>query len=289
MRTIGASGPLIALLNGTADFVMADLYTITLAGGATVLRYSGAMVDVTFGGHTWSRGPLFARDKITHKVGVEAATLQVTVSAGPGDTVNGVGLIPFVIGGGLDGAAFKLERAFLPDWRSAVTGTLIDFAGRVTSVKNITGSDFELTVSAWTILLNVNMPADLYQTACLNTVYDANCTLSAATYLVSGTVGGGATTSAFNTSLSQADGYFNQGRIVFTSGANNGLTRGVKTFLHASGAITLVLPLPTAPANGDAFHIYPGCDLTFATCGTKFGNSLHFRGTDLVPPVTSAM
>ena len=41
-----ASPALIALLNSSAQFIMADLYTFTLVGGATILRYSAAPTRV---------------------------------------------------------------------------------------------------------------------------------------------------------------------------------------------------------------------------------------------------
>ena len=92
----------------------------------------------------------------------------------------------------------------------------------------------------------------------------------------------------FNTNLTQADGYFDQGQITFTSGANNGLSRLIKSFKHTSGAITLATPLPTAPAAADTFTALPGCDLSMATCTSKFSNLLHFRGTPFVPTPETA-
>lgn len=278
----GQAGATVALLNSGADFVMADLYTLTLSGGL-VLRWSGAAIPITFNGAAWGLGPVLERGKISHKIGVEVSTLDVTVSANAGDLINGVHLIPFVRGNGLDGATFRLDRAFLPDWSSPVTGIVNDFSGRVTSIKNISRSEFELTVSSWTVLLNVNMGPDLFQTQCLNTLYDANCTVSKAARAVSGAVSGTGAVSGFNTSLTAADGRYSQGQIVFTSGANTGLSRAVKSYVQAGGAVSLVLPLPYAPAAGDGFTIYPGCDLTMATCSTKFANLANFRGQPFVP------
>ncbi|MDR3508437.1 MAG: DUF2163 domain-containing protein [Caulobacteraceae bacterium] len=278
----GQAGATVALLNSGADFVMADLYTLTLSGGL-VLRWSGAAIPISFNGATWGLGPVLERGKISHKIGVEVSTLDVTVSANAGDLINGVHLIPFVRGNGLDGATFRLDRAFLPDWSSPVTGIVNDFSGRVTSIKNISRSEFELTVSSWTVLLNVNMGPDLFQTQCLNTLYDANCAVSKAALAVSGAVSATGAVSSFNTNLTAADGRYSQGQIVFTSGANAGLSRAVKSYAQVGGVVSLVLPLPYAPAVGDGFTIYPGCDLTMATCSTKFANLANFRGQPFVP------
>lgn len=292
MRTIGATTQLIDLLNSGTDFVMADLYTITIPGG-TILRYTSADIPLSFGGNTWLKGPTFTRDKITHKIGLEAAEMTVEIDAEPTDLVNGVGFIAFVAGLGLDGATIKLERAFLASWDAPVTvvGTLIDFAGKITSIRDITRLSMSLTAQSWTVLLNVLMPPDLYQTACLNTLYDANCTMNPATFSAASTVTafGGNTERTFRTGLTGATGLYDQGRIVFTSGPNSGLTRAVQSYSNTNGQVTVVGQFPSVPAGGNAFTIYQGCDLTLNTCVNKFNNRLHFRGTPFVPPVTSAM
>ena len=92
-----------------------------------------------------------------------------------------------------------------------------------------------------------------------------------------------------NTSLAAVDGDFNQGKILFTSGANAGLSRAVKAYLNASGAVSFALPLPTAPAIGDSFTAYPGCDQTMARCSGRFGNLIHFRGQPFTPPAITGV
>ncbi len=273
----------------TGSFVMADLYTITLNNGS-VLRWTAADKSISYGGHTWTRGPLLDRGVISNKIGLETSAFDLTIGATSADTVGGVALIPFIRANGLDGATVLLERAYMATWSSAVTGTLIDFSGLVTSVKGIGPIEATVTVSSWMVRLNNNVPPDLYQPACLNTLFDSHCTLLAADFQTSGAVAGsGMTQLTFNTNLTQADGYFDQGKIVFTSGANNGLVRAVKSYLHASGAMRLSLALPVAPTAGDTFHAYPGCDLLKATCSGKFSNLIHFRGQPFVPVPETAV
>ena len=280
----GFPGGTVSLLNSGQPFVMADLYTLTLSGGG-VTRWTGHSTALTFNGNTWAAGPVLTRGSISHKVGTQASTLEITLAATLSDTINGTAVIPFITGKGLDGAQLKLERAFLPSWFSPITGTLIDFAGFVTSVKNVTRSTATLTVSSGMIRLNVNMGPDLYQSPCLNVLFSTACGLTKASFAVSGAVSGTPTATAFNTNLTAADGYFSQGVILFTSGANNGVQRAVRTHLNASGALTMTFPLPAAPAAADTFTIWPGCDHTLATCKAKFAgdNSIHFRGQPFIP------
>ena len=283
----GHAGATVALLNSGVDFQMADLWSITLNGG-TVIRWHGAGYNTPlvftaaspYGG-TYLAGPLIDRGKITTKLGLEVATIDVTISATASDLINGVPLIPFVRGNGLDGATVLLQRAYIPAWGQAITGTTIEFSGRVTMIKDISRSKLTLTVSAWTVLFNVNMGPDVFQSGCLNNHYDADCGLTPAN--ISGIVAAGATTTAWNTNLTNPDHFFDKGTVVFTSGANSGLRRAVSTYANASGAMTVALPLPYAPASGDTFTAVRGCLLTMADCLAQ-GNLLKFRGQCFTPP-----
>lgn len=82
-------------------------------------------------------------------------------------------------------------------------------------------------------------------------------------------------------------GYFDMGKLIFTSGANNGIFRAVK--LYTPGVVTVVPPLPNVPSAGDTFTIYPGCDGQQNTCSSKFGNLIHFSGEPYVPVPESAI
>jgi uncharacterized phage protein (TIGR02218 family) len=276
-----ASPALVTLLNSGADFQMADLWTITLRGGA-IVRWSGADVAIVSGGQSFALGPVIERQEIGEKIGLDVTTTDLKIIAGPDDLVNGTPIIPFIRGHGLDGANVTLERAFLTDWSLPVVGSVLRFSGRVTAVSAITGNSATVTASSWTVLLNANMPANLYQAACLHAVYDAGCALDPATFAVAGTVAGTATQSAFGSGLAPAANDFAQGRVVFTAGVNAGLTATVKAN-DGAGNFQLVAPLPNAPAAGDAFVAYPGCDLTQGRCSTRFNNLARFKATPFVP------
>lgn len=289
----GTPGATLALLNSGADFEMVDLWAIRLNGGATIYWHgAGINTPLTFEGQSFLAGPGIDRGKISTKLGLEVATLDVSISATSSDLINGVPIIPFAQGRGFDGATVVLYRGFLTSWAwpYTIVGAVVAFSGRVTQLKDIGRARFTMTVSAWTVLLNVNMGPDVFQAGCLNMLYDQSCTLTKSSYATSGTVTGGAGTTGCNTSLTAADGYYTQGQIAFTSGANAGLSRAVATYVNASGAMTFAFPLPYAPAAGDAFTAYAGCDLTMATCKSRFNNLIHFRGQPFTPPaVTGAI
>jgi len=278
-----APGPLITLLNSGADFQMVDLWTITLRGGS-VIRWSSADVPVVSGGHTYVLGPGIERQDISEKIGLDVSTVDMAITANADDLINGTAIIPFIRGRGFDGANVRLDRAFLTDWNLPVVGSVLRFSGRVTAISAITGNSATITVSSWTVLLNANMPANLYQAACLHSVYDAGCALSAAAFAVTGTVSASPapTATVFDTSLTPTANDFAQGRIVFTSGPNTGISATVRSN-DSSGLMTMVSPLPVAPTSGDAFTAYPGCDLTQSRCSVRFNNLGRFKATPYVP------
>jgi uncharacterized phage protein (TIGR02218 family) len=265
----------------------AELYTIVLAGGATTLRFTTSQAPLTVGGQTYLTGLNIVRGSVTQKVGLEVQSLDLTVipqgdnPAGP-ITIGGADFLAACLTGALDGARITMSKIFLASWADTSPGTVPWFQGRVNEVS--AGRLYaDITVNSDTEILNVAMPRNILQTGCLHTLYDTGCTLSKASFQVSGATSGTPTVLAFNTNLTQADGYFELGTIKFTSGPNTGIERVVKKYLHTSGAISLIAPLPSVPGAGDTFTAAPGCDKLQATCSGKFSNLSHFRGYPYVP------
>jgi uncharacterized phage protein (TIGR02218 family) len=125
------------------------------------------------------------------------------------------------------------------------------------------------------------MPRNVYQPTCLHALYDSGCTLVKNAFGSNGTVGSGSTASVINWSGASAN--FVQGSITFTSGVNAGVTATVNSAV-AGTSMTLRYPLESAPAAGDGFTVYYGCDHTPGTCQSKFNNLANFRGFPYVPP-----
>lgn len=274
-----ASAGMIAMLQNNNQFYVADLYTFTLSDGA-IYRYTDADIDITANGFIFDSGSLYLkRSNIKVSTGLQVDTLTIDTFAKDGDVISSKPFLQALAQGYVDGAQIKLERAIMTTFGDTSNGVIVMFLGRVAEISfNRTGAT--LTVKSMIELLNIKMPRNLYQLACLHTVYDAGCTLLKSGFLTNGTVTS-ATSSHIVFSDIKANGYFDQGIIEFTSGANIGLKRTVKT--HVTGAIDLALYLPSVPSAGDTFNIYPGCDRTQSTCTTKFSNLSHFRGYPYIP------
>ena len=168
----------------------------------------------------------------------------------------------------------------MPKYGDTSAGLVNIFTGRVVEI-DCGRSLATFNINSHLELLSQQMPRNLFQAGCLNTLYDGACTLNRASFAVNGTVTS-ATASSVTASLSQANDYFTLGTVTFTSGQNDGFTRTVKGFT-SGGTFTMLVPLPFVPAGGDTFTIYPGCDKKQATCSTKFSNLANFRGQPYIP------
>lgn len=83
--------------------------------------------------------------------------------------------------------------------------------------------------------------------------------------------------------LTQDAGFFDGGKVVWTTGANTGLAMEIKAHLDG-GAIRLQQAMPYAMAEGDTGIFYAGCMKRAAEdCAGKFNNIVRFRGFPTVP------
>ena len=288
-----ASSALQALL-ASRQFYAADLYSFALVGGG-VLRYAAGDRDITANGNLFTaQGPRIDRKdnkaKCHWKIGVEVDSLVFDVMPQATDLVNGQAFLAACVQGAFDGAELTLERAFMGTYGDTSVGTVILFAGRVAEI-DLGRAVATFTVNSHLELLNLQLPRNLWQPGCVNSLGDASCGVNLASYAVAGAAAAGSSAHVVMASLAQVTGYFDQGKIAFSAGANAGLTRSVKSWVAgAPGTIALLAPLPNAPQPGDAFAIYPGCDKTLGVNGcAKFANAARFRGFPYVPTPDTAV
>ncbi len=288
--------PQLQAILGSRQFFVADLYTFVLVGGGA-LRYCGGDRNITANGLFYPAGgqigPYFDRQdskaKVRWKVGVEVDTLVFDVIPGSA-TVLGEPFLQAVRTGLFDGADCTLERVFMPSYGDTRAGTVVMFAGRVAEV-DAGRSIATFTVNSHLELLNLELPRNLYQAPCVNNLADAACGVNLAAFAVAGSiVAAGPTffvTAGFGGRIS---GYFVQGKIQMTSGANSGLTRLISGYDPATGNISVIDPFPTVPNGGDTFTAFPGCDHSLGPNGCpKFNNVPRFKGFPAVPAPETAI
>lgn len=290
-RTVPAD--LVTLFASGLKLITADLVTITLAGGV-VLRWTSFDRVVTIGSTSWLLGPGIQTSRLKWTAGTEVDTMTLTLFGDSSTLINGAPMMPFINGGGLDGALVQVWRAYAadftaqglePDWK----GMLHRHTGRVSDIDRPSRVEAVISVRSIFELLNVQLPRNVYQSQCNANLYDATCGVDKAAKTVTGTVttGSDALRLSFSASgLTQGAGYFDLGAVRFLTGANAGVLRTVRRHA-AGGAVTVVQPLPVAVSVGDTFQIYPGCDRSEGTCAFKFLNYTRFRGARFIPVADS--
>jgi uncharacterized phage protein (TIGR02218 family) len=281
-----ASSALIAFLNAAranpdAPIAFAECFTFTLATG-TILAYTNVDQPVVYNGLTFvADGPLVQGLKYRCTVGLEVDKQQISIAARPTDLVNGAPFLEALRDGAFDGASVQRDRVFMSALGETPIGGVTLFKGRVSTVDNVGRTSATITVASDLVILDYDMPRNLYSPTCLHTLYDSGCGVPRGTYSASGAASAGSTAGLILYAGALAE--HAQGALVFTSGVNANVSATVKSVV-AGVSLTLIYPLPAAPAAGDAFTVAAGCDHTPATCAARFSNLANFRGFPYVPP-----
>jgi uncharacterized phage protein (TIGR02218 family) len=281
-----ASPALIALLNSSTQFVMADLYTFTLVGGS-VLRYSAAPTAIFANGFTFALGPKFERSKTKTVIGTQVDELDIKIYP---ETTDLIGATPWLLAawqGQFDGALLQLERAFMPTYGDTSPGTVVLFAGRVSDI-DCSRSGIDLKCRSHLELLNIQMPRRLWQSSCTHVFGDAMCQFDRASLQASFACLLGSTETEILSAINPTPaGLYVQGTIIGLTGMNAGYSRTISGM--SSGTISVKLAFLTLPVTGDQFQLLPGCDRSLASCTNVFNNAIHFGGFPYVPTPETAV
>jgi uncharacterized phage protein (TIGR02218 family) len=264
-----------------APIAFAECFTFITTTGT---QYTWTNVDypVTYNGATFlANGPLVQGLKYKGSVGLEVDKQQITIAATPAMEINGAPFLIALRDGAFDGAPVYRDRVFLTAPNGSVVGGVRMFQGRVSTVDNVGRTSATLTVASDLVILDYDMPRNLFSPTCLHTLYDAGCGVIRGTYSANGTAGAGSTSSTILSSVAAAG--HAQGSMVWTSGANANVRSTVKNVVVGQ-SFNLMYPLPFAPSPGDAFTVAFGCDHTLHTCQATFNNLANFRGFPYVPP-----
>ena len=279
MKTIGAS--LLAHLQSETT-TLATLWKVTRVDG-TVFGFTDHNEDLTVSGVVYSASSGYTRSAIRASLGLAPDDMEVegVLSA---STLN-----EDEIRAGLwDYATIDI---YMVNWADTSMGAVQMTRGRLGQIRS-----GRQTFTAELLGLSKHLQqafGRLYTPGCDADLGDSRCRVDlngSPGLTVVGTVTSTSSNRVFaDTSLTQASGYFDGGKITWTSGLNDGLSMEVKTYTRSgsplTNALALQLPMPYTVAVGDAYSMHAGCDKTFATCGTKFSNVLNYQGFPHVPGV----
>jgi uncharacterized phage protein (TIGR02218 family) len=284
-----ASTALVALLASSKQFIMADLYTFTLAGslaGGSVLRYSAAPTAVSANGHTFALGPKFERSKTKVVIGTQVDELEVRVYPEPTDLIGALPFLEAAWQGQLDGALLQLDRAFMPAYGDTTPGTVVLFTGRISDI-DCSRTGIDMKCRSHLELLNIQMPRRLWQASCTHVFGGPMCQFDRASLALSFSADTGSTRTVITNAPSSVTP-FNLGTITGVTGANAGYSRTVAAYV-SGGTVTVKLAFLFSVAPGDQFQLLPGCDRTTATCTNIFNNAANFGGFPYIPTPETAV
>jgi uncharacterized phage protein (TIGR02218 family) len=285
-----ASAALIALLNSGEQFIMADLYTFTLVGGATILRYSAASTPIVANGYLFAVGPKFERSKTKVVIGTQVDELDIKIYPEATDLVGSTPFLEAAWQGQFDGGLVQLERAFMGadagGYGDTSAGTVILFSGRISDI-DCSRTGVEMKCRSHLELLNIQMPRRLWQSSCTHVFGDAMCLFNRSSLAATFSAANGSTTTVIQGAPTTATPYA-QGTIIGITGGNAGYSRTISSFV-SGGTVTVKLAFLSSVAVGDQFQLLPGCDRTLATCTNVFNNALHFGGFPYIPTPETAV
>jgi len=285
-----ASAALIALLNSGEQFIMADLYTFTLVGGATILRYSAAPTPIVANGYLFAVGPKFERSKTKVVIGTQVDEFDIKIYPEATDVVGSTPFLEVAWQGQFDGGLVQLERAFMGadagGYGDTSAGTVILFSGRISDI-DCSRTGVEMKCRSHLELLNIQMPRRLWQSSCTHVFGDAMCLFNRSSLAAMFSAANGSTTTVIQGAPTTATPYA-QGTIIGITGGNAGYSRTISSFV-SGGTVTVKLAFLSSVAVGDQFQLLPGCDRTLATCTNVFNNALHFGGFPYIPTPETAV
>ena len=227
-----------------------------------------------------SSGESDSSDPTTHiEVDQQQVTFTPNLDPAAPSVVDGVPFLQAIARGQLDGAVIQRDRWFFNTVGGPPVGGAPMFYGFTASIDKLSRTQAVLKVKSDLVLLNIQMPRNLYQPNCIYTIYDAGCGVNQASYANHASVGASPTQTFIP--WAGATSQFTGGVVTFESGPNVNLTRTIKQ--ASTSGLSLAYPLPYPPTAGDNFVAYPGCDRQFAGGCAFFNNQPRYRGHPFTP------
>jgi hypothetical protein len=269
---------------------LADLFTYWLKDGS-VHRWTSFDQSLSYGGQTWlAQGPLLARSSLGVRNTIEVPELQLTLRALDTDFIGGQSIKAALHAGRFAGARFELDRLVMPTPGDTTLAPVLLFNGRQSSF-DLTALGATLKIKGDNVLMNQNVPRNVYQAKCIHSFCNAGCTLLAADFTTANTVGVGPTRNLIPWgTLPGNPALYNFGTITFTSGVAAGESRGIA--LATNAGIQIARGLDDVPTAGDTISVFQGCSRLFddgsgQSC-TDYGNTAHIRDFRFIPPAETA-
>lgn len=234
----------------------------------TIDRIAESDEDIVVDGETFYVVPGLSISAVKHTANGEMPSCQITAV----HVTSGIFKTNELDIGLYDGAAVQIyivDRMDLSRKGLLFTGVI----GQITySIENQAVMDVKGAGTSARILITQKRSP-----MCRTDLYSRLCGVDPTAYDVATTVATIPTAFTFTVtgSLAQADGYFNQGVVVSSTGKK----LVISNWVQSTQTITTYLPCDRLFSVGDSLTLYPGCDKTLGATGcAKFNNQLNFQG-----------
>lgn len=258
---------------------LACCWKLSLRDG-TVYGYTNLDVDLFFQSVLYSASSGSIDTNISSSLDMTASTIE---SYGLLDNVTITE--EDLLAGRFDGAQIEL---FLVNYMNLTQGKMMLMTGEIGRI-TIENGKFTAQIEDLMTYLDHTI-LEVYSYHCrVKTFADERCKLNIADYTF---VGNHVTEvigeNMFETDIDMDNKMFTYGHLVWTTGANVGLTSDVKTYENDrasspayNGVMTLFQNAPYAVQVGDTFTAVAGCDRTPETCKAR-GNFVNYRGEPFI-------
>lgn len=270
-------------LVGSRTKRIATLFDLTLKD-ATTKRFTDHDGSLSYGGNTYTPVGIADISARRFESGQRPSSVDVRGILASGD------ITTEDLHAGLYDEA-RIDET-LVDWRYPWRGALASWSYWIDQVR-YDGESWTAELSGSARFMRRRVGESLTRN-CQRKLGDSLCQVTLASFTVTGSVlgteDGDKRLVIFAAGFgSFSDGYFADGQITWTSGANDGLSENVKAYRDADKRVELQNQMPHPIGVGDAFSLIAGCDKTAATCDTKFSNIDNFGGWLYVPGTDRAL
>lgn len=253
---------------------MARCWRIVTKGGVTY-GYTSHTRNLVFDNVTYNSLLGFSSSAVQTKEGLSPDNYTVTAFLSEQNELD-------IFKGVFDHARVEI---FLVNYLDLSLSKIIEKSGFIGQITRSDGK-FTAEVVGLSQLLSVKL-GHTYTLSCNARLGDARCkvNLATSTFRTTGTIASIISDRSFTVTVSgsYANGWFTEGDILFTSGANNGIQRDIST--HNGSQFDLFMAPPLSLVVGNTFTVTAGCTKTLEVCRDKFNNVVNHRGYPYVPTV----
>ena len=250
---------------------------------APTLGFTHHPEDLDFEGLTYRASPGMQISSVTANTGLSVDNLDAS-----GLLDDQIITESDVIGGKYDSAKHEL---FLIDYEHLDYGKMILLSGRVYDLR-LVDDVFTAQLGSLSALLGRRVGSVTSPRCRVKEFGDAQCGLNLAgnhpgnglpLTLFGQTITAITGRLSFDFACTHPNGFFDNGKLIFTGGRNSGLAIEVKRHTESGGVGSIIVqePLLGPFAVGDVFTVQAGCSRTYAKC-LEYLNLINFRGEPFI-------